>query len=59
MLSSVHWFLLEIQFFELNEYSGHQLLIYFIAVKEFAPFCGHLFNLEMISFIVEKLFNFI
>jgi hypothetical protein len=39
-------------------YSGCQSFVWCIASKYFLPLCEWLFSLETISFIVQKLFNF-
>jgi hypothetical protein len=50
--------LVEFCFFELLVYSGYQLLVSYIAGKDVLSL-GSLFNLETISFLVQKLFSFV
>jgi hypothetical protein len=39
-------------------YTGYQFLVWYIASKDFSHSVGVLFNLETISFVVQKVFNF-
>jgi hypothetical protein len=53
----VHWFW-ESLVFKLPVYSCYQTFFWCVAGKHFLPLCGGLFSLETISFVEQKLFNF-
>jgi hypothetical protein len=52
----VHWFWGS-SVFEFHVYSSYQFFVWYIASKDFLPLLGGLFNLETISFVVQKLFT--
>jgi hypothetical protein len=47
-----------VEFFEICVYSGYQSLVICIASKIFSHSVGGLFNLQTISFVVQKSFTF-